>query len=101
MVIAVLPPGFVGPTRRRLVSGWRGHAAALRVSHPSRGVGPPHPDGSTRWGRAILGVISHFGLASAGIAAAMNGHQRSLSTRILDKIFCRFSSGISLFASAN
>src|SRR5262245_8307263 len=43
---------------------------------------------------------SHFDLASAGIASAMKGHHRSLMARILDKIFRRFSSGISLFGFA-
>jgi hypothetical protein len=43
---------------------------------------------------------SHFDLASAGIAAAMNGHHRSLIARMSDKIFCRLSSGISLFGFA-
>src|SRR5262249_44407365 len=43
---------------------------------------------------------AHFDLASAGIASAMNGHHRSLSTRMSDRIFCRLSCGISLFGFA-
>jgi hypothetical protein len=51
--------------------------------------------------RNIPPGTSHFDLAAAGSAAAMNGHHRSLIARMSDKIFCRLSSGISLFGSAN
>jgi hypothetical protein len=68
------------------------HKTRVRRDDPSRldlYLLPKHPPGA-----------SHFDLASTGIAAAMNGHHRSLMARMSDKIFCRLSSGISLFGFA-
>lgn len=69
------------------------HQTRVRRDDPSRLDPSSAPEASPG--------ASHFDLASAGIAAAMNGHHRSLIARMSDKIFCRLSSGISLFGSAN
>jgi hypothetical protein len=79
----------------------RGHAVAvfiLRDARKARASGMAHSHQSSV--AETPREAPHFDLASAGIASAMNGHHRSLMARILDKIFRRFSSGISLFGFA-